>query len=245
MVTTPFRGWKRDRHVPTEQATVPVGLRERKKLRTRNSLTRAALELFTEQGYEHTTVDEIAAAVDVSQRTFFRYFSNKEEVAFAVQDVTDAHILASLCARPADEAPFTALRHAALSAWESFGDAIETVVPIDLHLRMYQLIESTPALLAVHLRRAAEMEERLACEIARREGLDVDADPRPRLVVAALSGVIRVAGRIWGEGPDHSLEALRAIAAEQLAQLGPALLEDWSRKDISCQLPINHDEILN
>lgn len=220
-----------------QQAGARGGLRERKKLRTRHALTRAALELFTEQGYERTTVDEITAAVAVSQRTFFRYFSNKEEVAFAVQDVTEAHILASLCARPPDEVPFTALRHAALAAWATFGEAIESVVPIDLHLRMYQLIESTPALLAVHLRRTAELEERLAREIARREGLDVDSDPRPRLVVAALSGAMRVAGRLWGEGPDHTLDGLRAIAAVQLEKLGPALLEDWHSEGIPYQSP--------
>ncbi|MGP3925484.1 MULTISPECIES: TetR/AcrR family transcriptional regulator [unclassified Streptomyces] len=217
--------------LPSAPPPAPVGLRELKKQRTRNALVRSALELFTTQGYERTTVDEITDAVEVSQRTFFRYFANKEEVAFAVQDVVEDLFYAAVCERPADETPMTVLRHAVLFAWDAIGQAIEETVPPELHMRMYQVIESTPALLAVHLRRSAELEDRLAQEIARREGLDVDADPRPRVLVAAFGGVIRVSGRLWGKGDDWSPDAIREITESYLDQLGPALADDWHSGD--------------
>ncbi|MFD0498450.1 MULTISPECIES: TetR family transcriptional regulator [Streptomyces violaceusniger group] len=207
----------------------PAGLRERKKRRTRSALVRSALELFTCQGYERTTVDEIAEAVEVSQRTFFRYFANKEEVAFASQESAECHFFAALCGRPAGEAPLAALRGAILDAWGTIGEAIEQLVPPELHMRMYRVIESTPSLLAVHLRRTAEMEERLAREIARREGLDIDADPRPRLVVAMFGGVIRVAGKLWTEGEEDSVVTLRDLTAFHLDYVGPTLAEKWDK----------------
>lgn len=203
------------------------GLRERKKQRTRDALLRAALELFTTKGYEETTVDEIAEAVDVSQRTFFRYFTNKQETAFAVQEMVEQRFVEALRERPADEAPFVALRGAVIGAWDAMGRSIEEVVPVELHMRTYQMIESTPSLLAAHLRRSIEMEEEVARVIAEREGLDLDTDPRPRVVVAAFSGVMRVTGRLWGAGEDSSVESIRAITESYLDHLGPALAENW------------------
>ncbi|MFF3770559.1 TetR family transcriptional regulator [Streptomyces sp. NPDC002232] len=209
--------------------TLP-GLRERKKQRTRDALTRVALELFTTQGYERTTVDEIVDAVEVSQRTFFRYFSSKEEVAFTVQHMVEDRFVQALGRRPADEAPLDAMRNAVLSAWDTIGEAIVEVVPVELYLRTYRMIESTPALLAVHLRRSTEMEETIARIIAAREGLDVDADPRPRIAVAAFSGVMRVTGQMWGRGTDQSLGAIRELTEAYLDHLGPALAPRWDRE---------------
>ncbi|GHF93846.1 TetR/AcrR family transcriptional regulator [Streptomyces zaomyceticus] len=206
--------------------TLP-GLRERKKQRTRDTLTRVALEFFTTQGYERTTVDEIVDAVEVSQRTFFRYFSSKEEVAFAVQQMVEERFLEALRQRPPGEGPFDAMRNAVLCAWDTIGDAIVEVVPVELYLRSLQTIESTPALLAVHLRRSTEMEETIAGIIAGREGLDMDVDPRPRIAVAAFSGVMRVTGQLWGRGTDQSLEAIRSLTEEYLDHLGPALAPSW------------------
>ncbi|MFB8081272.1 TetR/AcrR family transcriptional regulator [Streptomyces sp. NPDC056013] len=206
--------------------TLP-GLRERKKQRTREALIKVALELFTAHGYERTTVDEIVDTVEVSQRTFFRYFSSKEEVAFAVQQMVEERFVEALRRRPADEGPFEALRNAVSSGWDTIGDAITEVVPLELYLRTFQMIESTPALLAVHLRRSMEMEETLAGIIAERESLDVDADPRPRIAVAAFSGVMRVTGQMWGRGTDQSLEAIRALTERYLDHLAPALAPRW------------------
>ncbi|MCZ4605145.1 TetR family transcriptional regulator [Streptomyces sp. Lzd4kr] len=202
-------------------------LRERKKQRTRDSLLRTALELFTSQGYEHTTVDDIAAAVDVSQRTFFRYFAGKEEAALALQDMTVAHFLDAVRARPPHEPPMEALRQAVLEGWDTLNDVIEAVAPVELYLRMYQVVESTPVLLAAHLRRSVEIEEAIALILAEREGVDADTDPRPRLAVAVFGGVMRLTERQWSTGEDFSLDAMRALTVSHLEQIGPALSESW------------------
>jgi AcrR family transcriptional regulator len=202
-------------------------LRERKRQRTRDALLRAALEQFTTRGYEATTVDDIAEAVDVSQRTFFRYFASKEEAAFAVQEMVEARFVETVRARPRHEAPMQALRQAVIEGWDSLNEAVSAVVPVELYLRMYRVIESTPVLLAAHLRRSMETEEKIAQVLAEREGLDVAADPRPRLAVAVFAGVIRVTERQWCVGGDFSLAAIRALTARHLDQVGPALAGDW------------------
>ncbi|MFI6872557.1 TetR/AcrR family transcriptional regulator [Streptomyces sp. NPDC050400] len=204
-----------------------LNLRELKKQRTRNALLRSALELFTSQGFDRTTVDEIAEACEVSQRTFFRYFANKEEAAFAVQEMVESRFVAALRERPLEESPFEAMRQTVLGTWDALSRSVEEVIPVELHMRTYQMIESTPSLLAAHLRRSIELEEEIAQVIAEREGLDVDSDPRPRVAVAAFSGVMRTTGRLWGAGEDASVEAIRALTESYLDHLKPSLGEHW------------------
>ncbi|MFJ4851399.1 MULTISPECIES: TetR family transcriptional regulator [unclassified Streptomyces] len=212
----------------TEPASAaPVsGLRERKKQQTRDALVRAALELFATQGYEPTTVDEIVRSVDVSQRTFFRYFAGKEDVALFTQDLAEARFLAAVRERPPHEGPMDALRQAVLAGWEALGESVE-VIPADLHMRTFHMIESTPSLLAAHLRRSADLEDELARVIAEREGVDMETDPRPRVAVAMFGGVLRVTSRTWATGQDSSVEAIRALTAAYLDQVGPALAARW------------------
>lgn len=222
----------------TYERTAPArpagGLRERKKRRTRDALLGAALLLFVSQGYERTTVEEIAGTVHVSQRTFFRYFANKEEVAFAVQDLVEARFLAALKARPGAEGPLEALRGAVLATWDTLDEALGGVVPVELYMRGCRLVERTPALLAVHLRRSTALEERISRLLASREGLDVDADPRPRVAAAAFCGVMRVTGRLWGQGEDTGVASIRRMTEVYLDQIRPAVAADWRDAPTRC-----------
>ncbi|GAA2714721.1 TetR family transcriptional regulator [Streptomyces luteosporeus] len=207
-------------------AEMPPGLRERKKRRTRDALIRSALELIARQGYERTTVDEIAAAADVSQRTFFRYFAGKEEVALSVQRMVEEHFFEAVCARPAAESPLTALRTAVLASWDTIDQAIASVVPLELHVATFRTVQETPQLLAAQLRMSAELEDRLTAEIARREGMPAD-DPRPRIIVAAFGGVMREVVKRWGDLLGSDKEAFRRVTAGYLDHIGPALAENW------------------
>ncbi|MFF1724295.1 TetR family transcriptional regulator [Streptomyces sviceus] len=203
-------------------------LRERKKQRTREALLRVAIELFTTRGYEQTTVDDIADAVGVSQRTFFRYFAGKEDAALALDAMTVSNFVDSVRARPPHEPPLEALRQAVLQGWDTLHEIVESVVPVERFLGMYRVIESTPVLLAAHLRRSAEVEEVLTQVLAEREGLDAATDPRPRLLVAVFSGVMRVTERQWSADGEFSLEAMRALTVSHLELLGPALTGKWA-----------------
>jgi AcrR family transcriptional regulator len=86
------------------------GLRERKKAKTRAAIQRHALRLFREQGYEATTVEQIAEAAEVSPSTFFRYFPTKEDVV--LYDPFDPVLIAAFEAQPAELTPMQAMREA-------------------------------------------------------------------------------------------------------------------------------------
>src|SRR5579864_6433182 len=85
------------------------GLRERKKQKTREAIQREAVRLFQENGYEETTIEHIAAAVEISPSTFFNYFPTKEDVV--LYDAYDPLLAALMLDRPADEPLSAGLRH--------------------------------------------------------------------------------------------------------------------------------------
>ena len=102
-------------------------LRERKKARTRASLREHPLRLFREQGYQATTVEQIAAAAEVSPSTFFRYFPTKEDVV--MQDDLDARLFAAFEHQPPEVGPVAALRAALLSSVRSaFVDGMDIML---------------------------------------------------------------------------------------------------------------------
>ena len=93
----------------------PLGLRERKKAKTRAAIQRQALRLFRQQGYDETTVAQIADQVEISPSTFFRYFPTKEDVV--LYDPFDPVIFAAFEAQAAELEPIAALRRAIKGAY--------------------------------------------------------------------------------------------------------------------------------
>ncbi|OBF29220.1 TetR family transcriptional regulator [Mycobacterium sp. ACS4331] len=96
-------------------AREPLGLRERKKIRTRDAIRREAFRLFERNGYPNTTVEQIAAAADISSRTFFRYFPAKEHVL--IDDDLIPPIIEAFIAAPPEMAPLQAYKHAVRTAF--------------------------------------------------------------------------------------------------------------------------------
>ena len=194
-------------------AGVREGLRERKKAETRQALAAAALELAEALGPDGVTVEAIAEAAGVSPRTFFNYFATKEDAVVGMSPAHSSALLADLVARPAGEAPLEALRATALAA------AARLEAGADDWMRRRALFHRHPTLAGRQAARLAEVERGMVEEIARRTGLDPDADPYPALVVAAALGAIRVAIATWttrarpGSLTDHLDATFAQLAA--------------------------------
>ncbi len=160
-----------------------TGLRERKKQRTRETIARAAHELFAERGYHATTLPDIAEAADVSTRTIFSYFPSKEDILFSNFALMKEALVRALAERPEGQ------------------DALETVRDFILSLNKVEESEQDEQLrlcvasdetLRSHLRaRITQLEELLAPEIAKDLGASAN-DIRPQVVAASLTAAFNV-----------------------------------------------------
>ena len=176
------------------------GLRERKKLETRQALADAAIELFARQGFDETTVEDIAAAVDVSPRTFHRYFPRKEDVVFA-ESVGRLDRFRRRLAEHADEP--TVLGAVRRSATEI---AAEYRVAPDRERARSQLIGSTPALRAYNLGRYDEWAAAISAHAAEAVG-EEPTDRWPALFGACAMAAFTTATRRWATNPGVDLSA--------------------------------------
>src|SRR5829696_2539143 len=201
--------------------TATLGRRERKKLETYRALATAARELALAHGLDGLTVEEIADAADVSVRTFFNYFSCKEEALVGVEPAVLDELGAELEERPADESPLEALKAVLATGVDDVEEAMRR-----WSLRT-ELVRRHPSLLPRHLAALAEIEAALVRALAARLRTDPLNDPFPAIAVAAAMGTLRAAVASWEDagrpGPlDHAVDAAFATLAAGLPAPKPS-----------------------
>jgi AcrR family transcriptional regulator len=173
----------------TAAAAPPAGLRERKKAKTRAAIREHALRLFRERGYEAATVEQIAAAAEVSPSTFFRYFPTKEDVV--LQDDLDVLALEAFERQPAGLSPIAAFRAAAAeAAAEMTGEDAARLAETT------QLMLSVPEIRARAIDEFGRTIQVIAAAAARRTGRDPD-DFAVRTLAGAIVGVIMSTAMPW------------------------------------------------
>jgi AcrR family transcriptional regulator len=194
----------------------PAGLRERKKARTRASIREHALRLFREQGYQVTTVEQIAAAAEISPATFFRYFPTKEDVV--LQDDFDLITIAALNAQPPELSPIAAFRAAAAASLAAMTEADK-----DVFRETSRLTAQVPEIRARALDEFTRTIDGIAPALADRVGRPPD-NFAVRTLAGAIIGVITsVALPGLGEDRHEDIVGLFGRIDEALALLEAGL----------------------
>ncbi|MFF3749867.1 TetR/AcrR family transcriptional regulator [Streptomyces sp. NPDC002018] len=198
-------------HARRAEPQPPMGLRERKKLKTRIAIRRATYGLIAEQGYEATTIEQIAEAAEVSPSTVFRYFPTKEDIVLT--DEYDPVMASVLRSRPAGEAPLESIRAV-------LDETTRTVLAseYDELVQRTKLMVEVPAVRARMTETMSTTAKLLTEVLAERTGRDAD-DIETRIFVAAVLGALREITLYWGErgGSRDDLLALTHRALDSLA----------------------------
>lgn len=197
----------------------PVGARERNKRKTRGSIRAAALDLFVEQGFAGTTVEQIAARARVSPRTFFNYYSTKEECVVLPHHELAPVLRSLLLARPRHEPPLVALRETFCALFSELEKSASLRSQI---IRAATLQRNEPAL------RAADgafkiVWEDTAADVFRERG-EKDADARIYAVVGVAAG--KTAVLEWATAPGEGTIADALEACFEVLARGVGIGED-------------------
>jgi TetR/AcrR family transcriptional regulator, regulator of mycofactocin system len=191
-------------------ATAEVGRAGRRRVTSRAELEHVAFDLFGRQGFERTTIDDIAAAAGIGRRTFFRYFPSKNDVAWGDFDKELSRMRAQLKTVPRRTPLMEAIRLAIVD----FNRIDPDQVP--WHRRRMDLILRTPALQAHSTLRYAAWREVIAEFVAERTGQPPDA-LTPRTIAYAALGVAVAAYEQWLETDDADLGGMLDTAMRELA----------------------------
>ena len=171
------------------RANEPGGLRERKKARTRATIREEALRLFRKQGYHATTVEQIAAAAEVSPSTFFRYFPTKEDVV--LQDDMEPLLIEALEQQPLDMGIVAAVRAALRTVTATLDEEKWERIRQSAELGM-----TVPEIRARAMDDFARTVTLMAGGVAKRTGLSPD-DLRVRAASGAVFGAIMAVTAPW------------------------------------------------
>ncbi|WP_245614749.1 MULTISPECIES: TetR family transcriptional regulator [Pseudomonas] len=191
-----FNGHRPNAGVVGVPAKEEVGRRERKKLQLREALITAAYELFAIKGFDETRVEDITEKVDVSTRTFFRYFASKEDVVLDYQEAEHQDFMTALSNRPPDEPALTALHRAAVEVVRgcengSYG------FNADRFMTLQELLRSHPLVRAKNLQNCVSKRDSIVALIAGRMGVNPAHDMRPNVLVWALDYAHIAAHDLW------------------------------------------------
>ncbi|CAO5242090.1 TetR/AcrR family transcriptional regulator [Frankia sp. AgKG'84/4] len=175
-------------------------LRSRTRRALQAEIMAVAFDLFDQQGFEATTINQIAERAGLSRSSFFRYFATKEDVVLLGIEERGLRLHDALAARPADEAPWQALRQALRLV------AAEGAANPDRTLRLSHMMAITPSLQARQLQRVHGWQRLLTPELARRLGPAAAGavDPRPDALASAALGCYQAAMTAWRESDGHA-----------------------------------------
>jgi AcrR family transcriptional regulator len=200
---------------PRETDRPAVGLRERKKAKTRAAIRSQAIRMFAEHGYAATTVEQIAEAAEISPSTFFRYFATKEMVILT--DEYDQLIMDAFQRQPPELSPIRAFRNAVSATLAPAGMSQEEV---HQEVLRHQLLKTVPELRSAMLDQFAVSLSDLARMIAERLGRP-SPDFRIRTMAGALIGIaMSVSLDAWAETPMSEGLLKQFDAAMELLELG-------------------------
>jgi len=189
-----------------------MGLRERKRLATRQALGIAAMRLAIRHGLDGVRVEDIAEAVGVSPRTFNNYFGSKYEAITALSVDRGEELGLVLRARPAAEPLWTAIL-ASVQQQYQFADT----APDPEWTRGVRLVTSSPALRGEHLKAQEQIRRSVGDAIAARLGVSGTDDMRPAIVASSVIIAVDTAVQRWLDAdPPVPLAGLIATAFDQL-----------------------------
>ena len=195
-----------------------ASLRERKKLATRRSLRRAALDLVAERGYAHVTVEDIAEAADVSPRTFFNYFPTKEAALFGGDPERIPVLRERIITTAPGEPALEALRMIMVADARAVADELSELGDPIGWLRRMKSAHTDPHLRAARAAQMAMIERAIVDGLAERLGTVPETDPYPGLLAASATATFRASISFWaGSGGTVPLEQLVDQAFRALA----------------------------